>query len=348
METILIIFAGLIVVGLVVLIILQLRGRSSGESESGYLKQDLIELTRGVNGLNEKMTENLQRSNESLHKQFAASQKLVRDITERMTKFEETNKNVLNATDKLEDLQNILLNPKHRGNFGEFQLNSVLENFFPPNQWQSQYKFENGEAVDAVLFLKDKKMLPIDSKFSLENYNRMTKEKNPEKKKALLKEVYKDLKSRVDETSKYIRPSEDTMDFAFMFIPSEALYYDLLVGATGGEQKDLIEYAHRDKKVIIVSPTTFVAYLQTVLQGLRSLQIEEQAKEIQKRVGQLGAHIQKYDSCMQKIGNSLGTTVNHFNSAHKELKKIDKDVVKIAGGEEAVDPLQLDAPVKDE
>jgi DNA recombination protein RmuC len=119
-----------------------------------YLKQDLIELARNVNGLNEKMTENMQKSNESVHKQFAASAKLIADITEKLTKLDETNKTVLNATDKLEDLQNILLNPKHRGNFGEFQLNSVLENFFPPGQWQSQYKFKNGEVVDAVLFLK--------------------------------------------------------------------------------------------------------------------------------------------------------------------------------------------------
>jgi DNA recombination protein RmuC len=347
MEMMLLILLVLVTVALAVLIILQVAARRGGAHDD-YLKQDLIELSRSVNGLNDKMTENLQKSNESVHKQFAASSKLIAEITEKLTKLDETNKTVLNATDKLEDLQNILLNPKHRGNFGEFQLNAVLENFFPPGQWQSQYKFKNGEVVDAVLFLQDGKILPIDSKFSLENYNRMTSEKNPAQRKLFLKEVYKDLKGRIDETAKYIRPNENTMDFAFMFIPSEALYYDLLTGATGGERQDLIEYAHRDKRVVIVSPTTFAAYLQTVLQGLRSLQIEEQAKEIQKRVGQLGAHINKYNDYMKRLGGALGTTVNHFNSAHKELKKIDKDVVRIAGGEEGVEALQLDSPVKDE
>ena len=305
------------------------------------------DLSRRLDDMTKAMNENALKGNESVHKQLAASQKLVADITERMTKFEDTNKNILKATDKLEDLQNILLNPKHRGNFGEFQLESMLSNFFPPNQWKSQYKFKNGDLVDAAIFLKDKKVLPVDSKFSLENYNRMASEKDATKQKVLLREVYKDLKGRIDETAKYIRPDEDTMDFAFMFIPSEALYYDMLiarVGEAGGDTRDLIEYAFRDKSVIIVSPTTFVAYLQTVLQGLRSLQIEEQAKGIQKRVGQLGSHIRKYNEYMTKLGNSLGTTVNHYNSAHKELKKVDGDVVKIAGGEEAIEPLLLDKP----
>jgi DNA recombination protein RmuC len=166
----------------------------------------------------------------------------------------------------------------------------------------------------------------------------------------LAKEVYKDLKLRIDETSKYIRPDENTMDFAFMFVPSEALYYDMFLVKVGDNtsQRDLMEYAMRDKHIVVVSPTTFTAYLQTVLQGLRSLQIEEQAKEIQKRVGQLGQHIEKYNDLMVRLGNSLGTTVNHYNNAHKELKKIDKDVVKIAGGDESVDPLLLDKPQSDD
>jgi len=160
-----------------------------------------------------------------------------------------------------------------------------------------------------------------------------------------------DLKLRIDETAKYIKPSEGTMDYAFMFIPSEAIYYDLLinkVGATNTSARDLIEYAFREKNVIIVSPTTFMAYLQTVLQGLRGLQIEEQAKEIQKRVGELGRHINTYEQLMQKLGTSLGTTVNHFNNAHKELKKVDKDVIRIADKTASVEPVLLDRPNMEE
>ncbi|MCX6806404.1 MAG: DNA recombination protein RmuC, partial [Patescibacteria group bacterium] len=213
------------------------------------------------------------------------------------------------------------------------------------------YKFKDGETVDAVIFLEKDKMLPIDSKFSLENYNRLIEEKDKLRKLDLTKKFKQDLKQRIDETSKYIRPSENTMDFAFMFIPSEAIYNDLLInkiGAADTSSRDLIEYAFQDKKVIIVSPTTFMAYLQTVLQGLRSLQIEDQAKEIQKRVGMLGRHIKNYEEFMHKLGNSLGTTVNHYNNAHKELKKVDKDVVKIAGNDESIEPLHLEKPSVEE
>jgi DNA recombination protein RmuC len=160
-----------------------------------------------------------------------------------------------------------------------------------------------------------------------------------------------DLKNRIDETAKYIRPKDGTMDFAFMFIPSEAINYDLLInkiGAADTSARDMIEYAFRDKNVIIVSPTSFMAYLQTVLQGLRSLQIEETAKEIQQRVGELGRHISTYENFMQKLGNSLGTTVNHYNAAHKELKKVDKDVLKIAGTSPAVEPLLINRPTDED
>jgi DNA recombination protein RmuC len=308
------------------------------------LRRDVSNLQ---NTLATSISESFDKNQQSVFQQLSESSKLINDVSARLTKLDETNKTVLSATDELKNLQNILLNPKQRGNFGEFQLNSILENAFPPTQWQAQYLFQNGERVDAVLFLKEKQMLAIDSKFSLENYNKMLGETNHEKKSALAKLVRNDLKNRIDETSKYIRPAENTLDFAFMFIPSEALYYDLLIAKVGDKEsseRDLIEYAYRDKKVIIVSPTTFVAYLQTVLQGLRSLKIEEQAKDIQKRVALLGNHLQQFDAYMQSLGKSLGTTVNHFNHAHKELSKVDKDVVKITGSEEKVVALELDKP----
>lgn len=225
----------------------------------------------------------------------------------------------------------------------------MLENVLPPGQFATQYKFSDGEIVDAVIFLDKGQILPVDSKFSLENYNRMI-EASGKERELYLQKVKADLKGRIDETAKYIRPSEKTMDFAFMFIPSESLYYDLLINnvGTGGSSRDLIEYAFREKHVIITSPTSFMAYLQTVLQGLRSLQIEEQAKDIQVRVGKLGQHIGKFEEYMAKLGNALGTTVNHYNAAHKELGKVDKDVIKIAGNDPSVEPLLIDKPLRED
>ena len=318
------------------------------------VKTDVTELSRNIALLQQSVGDRLERNNiamqTSMQKQLGQSAQLVADVTQRLAKLDETNRRVVDVADELKTLQNVLQNPKQRGVFGEYYLESVLDNILPPKNFQMQYKFSDGDIVDAVVFLEKGQILPIDSKFSLENYNRMVSEGDKAKRAQLLASVRTDLKGRIDETSKYIRPGEDTMDFAFMFIPSESLYYDLLIGdvGTGSSARDLIEYAFRDKKVIIVSPTSFMAYLQTVLQGLRSLQIEQQAKEIQVRVGQLGRHISAYDSFMQKLGGSLGTTVGHFNTAHKELKKIDKDIVKIAGTNPSVEPLLIDKPQRDD
>ncbi len=317
------------------------------------IKQDVMELTRGVSelreGLQKTVDTRLEHSHASMQKQLSQSAKLVADVTQRLTKLDETNRRVVDVADELKTLQNVLQNPKQRGVFGEYYLETVLNNVLPPGRFKMQYKFKDGEIVDAVIILEDKQILPIDSKFSLENYNRFVEEKDKTQRTRLLNQLRSDLKNRIDETSKYIRPSENTMDFAFMFIPSEALYYDLLINRVGAStSRDLIEYAFRDKRVIIVSPTSFMAYLQTVLQGLRSLQIESQAKEIQKRVGELGKHLGTYDTYMHKLGNSLTTTVNHFNTAHKELKKVDKDVVKISKTTPAIEPLVVDKPQKEE
>lgn len=351
-DSTLIIVLAVVVVGFAVVIYVlnqrlkELKGGSSVE----LLKADMTEITRGLNSLQQTMGDKLEKGqasvSSSVQKQLTESSKLVNEVSERLAKFEETNKRVVDVADELKTLQNVLSNPKQRGVFGEYYLQSVLDNVLSSKNYQMQYKFKDGEVVDAVIFLDKGQILPVDSKFSLENYNRMIAENSKSEKEKLLAKVRVDLKGRIDETSKYIRPNENTMDFAFMFIPSESLYYDLLIGGvgTGSSTRDLIEYAFRDKRVIIVSPTSFMAYLQTVLQGLRSLQIEEQAKDIQVRVGQLGQHIRRFEEYMQKLGSSLGTTVNHYNSAHKELGKVDKDVVKIAGADPSIDPLMLDKP----
>lgn len=351
---------GIVCAVLAVAIILLLRRNQPADSGSALmLKADMATLTDKLDklkdGLQNQLGDRLDRNQtdmrNSIQKQFSASAKIIADVTERLTKLDETNRQVVNVADELKTLQNVLQNPKQRGVLGEYYLQSVLENVLPPDRFKMQYRFRDGEIVDAVVVLDKGKLLPVDSKFSLENYNRLVDEKDKDKRAAIAALFKSDLKKRIDETARYIRPAEDTMDFAFMFIPSEAIYYDLLVakvGTAGTSARDLIEYAFRDKKVIIVSPTSFMAYLQTVLQGLRSLQIEDQAKEIQLRVGELGRHLVTYEQFMQKLGGSLGTTVNHFNNAHKELKKVDKDVTRIAQASPGIEPILIEKPTMDE
>ena len=350
-QTLLIVLLLIVVFGLgvVLYVLTQKINEVKSQSSVDMMKSDVTELSRTIAALQQTMGDKLERSNmsvqQSVQRQLSESAKLVADVTQRLAKLDETNRRVVDVADELKTLQNVLSNPKQRGVFGEYYLKSVLENVLPPGQFQMQYKFRDGEIVDAVIFLEKGLVLPIDSKFSLENYNRMI-EASGKERELYMQKVKADLKGRIDETSKYIRSNEKTMDFAFMFIPSESLYYDLLINnvGNGGSSRDLIEYAFREKHVIITSPTSFMAYLQTVLQGLRSLQIEEQAKDIQLRVGKLGQHIAKFDEYMNKLGNALGTTVNHYNAAHKELGKVDKDVVKIANAESKVEPLQIDKP----
>lgn len=319
------------------------------------LKQDLQNMQQLLVQTQSNMQDRLDKNNtnvqESVHQQMKQSSEIIRQVTERLTQLDETNRRVVDITSELKTLQNVLQNPKQRGVLGEYYLSQVLENVLPPTQYKLQYGFKNGDIVDAVIFLDKGKILPVDSKFSLENYNRIIERKDSGEREKLIRQFKQDLKSRIDETSKYIRPHEGTMDFAFMFIPSEAIYYDLLVNKVGTANttaRDLIEYAFRDKHVIIVSPTSFMAYLQTVLQGLRSLQIEEQARDIQERVGLLARHLKSYDTYMQKMGNSLSTTVGHYNTAYKEFKKVDKDVVKIAQTEQVIEPLLVDKPTTDD
>lgn len=346
------IVVGLIIIAaLLIWVIIELRQRGSGGA--GDVHEKLIRIDEQLKALpdiGKTVDQKLTESARLMQTQMSESTRIVQNVTERLTKLDETNRQVVNFADQLQNLQDILKNPKQRGVLGEYYLEETLRNVLPPKSYQMQYAFKDGEIVDAAVFVKDK-IIPVDSKFSLENYQRLLDERDPVERERLQKLFKQDLKNRIDETAKYVRPSEKTMDFAFMFIPSEAIYYDLLVnkvGAVNITTRDLIEYAFKDKHVIIVSPTSFLAYLQTVLQGLRALEIEESAKEIRKNVEQLGKHILNYDAYLRKMGTQLSTVVGTYNTAYNEFKKIDKDVVRIADRAGSVEPMKLDKPTLDD
>lgn len=318
----------------------------------GLLLQHMNDLTRTVD---HKLERSQRDMTESLQFQTTRSHELIKEITREITEVKKTGEQVMNFTEQLRDLQDILKNPKQRGILGEYYLETLLKNILPPGSFEMQYalgKDEQGNDLipDAIVKVKDK-IIPIDSKFSLENYNRISETHDQTEKTRLEKLFVNDLKNRITETAKYIQPSKGTMEFAFMFIPHEAIYYDLLtntVGALRDEEENLIQRAASKYKVIIVSPTSFLAYLQTVLQGLKALQIEEQAVHIIKRVGELGKHIQSYEAYHAKLGNALGTVINHWNTSAKELKKVDKDVLRITGEAINIEPVLLDKPESEE
>lgn len=342
----LIVLALVLAQGVGLYLILKRREASTTGSTEGLtlLQKQMENLERA---LDSRMAESSRQVHDTVRSQIAESGRLIKEITEELTSVKEIGRQTGEYAKQLQSLQDILKNPKQRGVLGEYYLETVLKNVLPPGMYETQYPFGNGEIVDAVVWVNEK-IVPIDSKFSLENYNRLISAPESEKP-ALEKAFVNDLKLRITETAKYIRPSEGTMDFAFMFIPSEGIYYDLLVNQVGaGEEENLIQRAASKYKVIIVSPTSFLAYLQTVLQGLKALQIEQKAAEIQKRVGELGKHVGAFETFYKKLGASLGTTVSHFNAGYKELGKIDKDVYRIAGEKAGVEAALLEKPRADE
>ena len=356
MDIILQVLPLIVIIGFMVTVIILLRkanNSSKPNNDSQLIQQNLNHLSDNVAKLQEQLRvqidTKLDKNQESMTRQLNASSKLVQDVTERLTKLDETNKRVVDVADELRQLQNVLQNPKQRGVLGEFYLEQILQNLLPPSSYTLQYKIADGYIVDAVIHL-DGSLLPIDSKFSLENYNRLVEAKGSDR--APYEKAFKeDLKKRIDETAKYIQPKNGTLEQALMFIPSEAIYYDLLankVGDSGINGRDLMQYAAVEKRVVIVGPSTISAMMQVIVQGLKSLEIQKDTEVIRKNIEQLQKHLLAYNTYFGKVGNSLGATVGHYNNASKELGKIDKDIVKIGGGESVLELEQVLRPLNKE
>jgi len=363
METFFLIAAIMVGVGVgafVAWFFVQRRGGEKDKGEGSFLliQNQLQEMSRV---LDQKLGKSQEQLHDSVRHQFSESQKLIQEINKQMnqsllevtreqTKANEATRQFVTIAEQLGNLEKVLKHQKQRGNLGEASLELILSNILAPGMYKTQYRFKNNDAVDAVIVTKEG-MIPIDAKFSLDNYNRVLHAIDDRQREELEKEFRNDLKKRIDETAKYIRPEEGTLPFAFMFIPAEAIYYDLLineVGAVKVNTRNLIDYAYNDKKVVIVSPTTFSAYLQSVLYGFKAYKIEETAKDIIKNVNELGKHIGAYELYMQKLGASLGTTVGHYNTAHKELKKINKDVFRVTGEKREIESISVERPALEE
>jgi len=347
----------LVILGLGILAMLfllwrKLQSKDEATDERGlvFLQNQMQELVRQSGDMarvmDQKLGEGTERMFENMKTQFGESQRLASDIRDlvarqltevarEQTKTNEATSRFVTIAEQLGNLEKVLKHQKQRGNLGERSLELILSNILPPGSYKMQYEFPGGETVDAVIVTKDG-LIPIDAKFSLDNYNRVLDESDETRRAELEDEFKKDLKKRIDETAKYVRPKDNTLPFAFMYIPAEGIYYDLLVGEIGAKTvkvnaRNLIDYAYNEKKVIIVSPTTFAAYLQSVLFGFKAFKIEEAAKDIMKNVESLSRHLNAYQDYYKKIGVSLSTTVNHYNAGSKEFGKIDRDVLRITG-----------------
>jgi DNA recombination protein RmuC len=297
-----------------------------------------VEIESKLQNINKEISEFQMSSKTQMQKQFSDSNKIIKEVTVELEKIKGTNEQVLSFANQMKTLEKILGNQKQRGIFGEIQLENLLSNVLPPEIFQMQYSFKDGGIVDAIVKVNDN-IIPIDAKFSLDNYNKMIESSDENEINLLEKKFKEDIKSRIDETAKYIRPQEKTLDYAFMFIPADGLYQDLLnsrVGSLKIRSKELVSYAYH-KKVMIVSPMSLFPMLQITMKALNNLKFEKSIELVIKNVQNLSDHLITYQTYHNKLGNTLNTVVNHYNRTSDEFKKIDKDVMKISEGKFNID-----------
>ncbi len=352
----LIIIIALIIVVLTLIFIIY-RGNSEGNSDviiqlsnnlsnqiqnirkeiSDNSEKSRLEIESKLKIINKEISDFQISSKSTMQKQFADSNKIIKDVTNELAKIKGTNEQVLSFANQMKSLEKILGNQKQRGIFGEIQLENLLSNVLPPEIFQMQYSFNNGDMVDAIIKVNDN-IIPIDAKFSLDNYNRMIESSDENEIKLLEKKFKEDIKSRIDETAKYIKPQEKTLDYAFMFIPADGLYQDLLnsrVGSLKINSNELVSYAYL-KKVMIVSPMSLFPMLQITVKALHNMKIERSIDEIMINIEKLNNHLNAYKEIHESLGKTIGTVVNHFNKSSKEFNKIDKDITKISGGRSSI------------
>src|SRR5439155_1277153 len=251
-----------------------------------------------------------------LAKQQASGQTATQ-IVEKLGKLDGTAAQMLARANDLAKLEQVMRPPKARGGFGELLLENLLRDRLPATAYTMQHGFSTGERVDAVVRVG--KLLPVDSKFPLDNFQRMAQSQNDDERQLCAKAFARDVKAKIDDiASKYIRPDEGTFDFAFMYVPVESVYYELACNPGSG----LLEYAN-ERRVFPVSPNTFTAYLQLIVLGMRSMQVEERAHEVMAYVAGLGGDFARFKEEFDLVGKHLGHAQTTYTKADKRLGKLE-------------------------
>src|SRR3954465_12331233 len=273
---------------------------------------------------NAEVDRRLEAMTSTLDRRLESTTKTAGDIHRQLGELGRANEEILARANDLKRLEHALRPPKARGGFGELLLENLLRDRLPPTAYALQYGFSSGERVDAVI--KVDRIVPIDSKFPFDNFERMVSAENDIERQQHEKLFARDVKGHVDAiASKYIRPDEGTYDFAFMYLPSEAIYYELACGKTGA----LLEYAHT-KRVLPVSPTTLTAYLQVVVLGLKGLQIEQHAHEVMAYCAQLQTEFGKFKEDFELVGTHLDRAQKKFLESEKHLGKFETKLEQAA------------------
>lgn len=328
-------FIGFIAVCLAVLVVAVIvKMQRPQAQESGEMLRMLNETfnqrLREINEqLNTRLKENasvMQESSRSMTDRLDKAAHFMGSVNEQFGKMNEATKHIADLGKDISGLHDILRAPKLRGTLGEFFLNDILSQYFPKDKFSMPYTFRSGEKVDAALHLADDKIVPIDSKFPLENFRKMISTDDPIEAKKIKKLFISDVKKRIDEIARYILPDEGTLDFALLYIPAENVYYEVIV--KDEDSDSLAAYAFK-KRVIPVSPNNFFVYLQTVLIGLRGMQIEKNAHEIQGSLVRLKGDFIRFNDAFEIVGGHITNANNKYEEAKKRLDKLGNKIEMI-------------------
>ncbi|PIT97857.1 MAG: hypothetical protein COT71_03735 [Candidatus Andersenbacteria bacterium CG10_big_fil_rev_8_21_14_0_10_54_11] len=332
-----IIFLGALVGASTVYLVLYRRGRDANALQQ--LQQQLDrQLGHLAEQVNLRLRENVDAVNESksfLAHRVSATEQAARDVSASLGKLAETTAAMQRTNEEIAAFQNMLRSPKVRGSFGEVLLANVLSDVLPADRYELQYTFRaTQEVADAVIRLQDGYCVAVDAKFPLANYERMGAAEHEAEKNAARKEFMRDVKKHIAAIgSKYIIPQEKTLEYAFMYIPLEGVYYEIMIHDKEGES--LWHYCLQHK-VLPVSPNSFLAYLQTVLIGLRGLRIQEQAKEILEALGQMRRDFSKFGEQFNMIGTHLANAKNRYDDSARQLGRMAGRLDHLDSGPSAV------------
>jgi DNA recombination protein RmuC len=282
----------------------------------------VFKISSQVNDRLGQMSQTLQDANKIISQNLGSTASVFGNVKEQLGRLEVTNKQIVDISRDISSLQELLRAPKFRGAMGEVLLENLLDQVLPKQHYDTQYRFKSGDAVDAIIRLGER-IVPVDAKFSLENFQKMLEAQDEQAKIVLRRKFIQDVKNRIDEvSSKYILPQENTYDFALMYIPAENVYYEVII------KEDIFSYS-MSKKVIPVSPNTFYAYLQVICLGLKGLKVEENAKNILKSLSALGIEIDKFKEEFNTLGGHITNASSKYQESQKRLDKVADKLINI-------------------
>ncbi|MFN2629297.1 MAG: DNA recombination protein RmuC [Gaiellaceae bacterium] len=296
------------------------------------------DVDRRLQGVIETMDRRLGELDTKVDRRLAATGQTANQIHEELGKMTSATAEMISRAKDLGRLEQALRPPKARGGFGELLLENLLRDRLPPTAYDLQYGFKSGERVDAVIRVD--RLVPIDAKFPLDNFERMSAAQEEGEELLHAKAFARDVRGHVDAISaKYIRPGEGTYDFALMYLPAEAIYYELVCGKTGA----LLAYAH-EKRVFPVSATTFTAYLQVIAFGLKGMQIEQSAQQVMSYCAGLQKDFSKFKGDFELVGTHLGRAHTKFSDAEKRLDRFDDKLERASEHHDELVSVEPSAP----